>query len=96
MSFSSYFFFLYKFFTNTFYLSLCNINFILAKKKRKPYSKIQIDYLERWFEQNKERPYASRKERLELSDATNLTQNQISFWLMYKRKKLKISLMENK
>ena len=45
--------------------------------------------LEEWFFNNKNNPYASYRNKIELSKKTNLTVNQVSKWLVKRRKKNK-------
>lgn len=46
--------------------------------------------LQEWYEQNKEKPYASKQTRIELAQKTNLSVKSVSNWLRNKRKNKKI------
>lgn len=45
--------------------------------------------LEDWFFQNIKKPYASRKQKIELAERTSLSISQVSNWLLNKRKRFK-------
>lgn len=71
-------------------LALKKINYLILFLEHKG-KKEKIQILEEWFNENIEYPYASYETKTFLALKTKLTIDQITNWLKYKRKKLKIN-----
>lgn len=65
------------------------INIFSFLDKKKNYNPETVLVLEEWFIKNLDNPYASAKMKIELAKKTSLSVQQVSKWLMNKRKKIK-------
>jgi hypothetical protein len=66
-------------------------NIIFQENKRTSYSKEKVDILKNWFYANSNNPYTTIEIKEDLARKTNLTIQQVTFWLSNERKKSSLS-----